>query len=135
MRSPHFLLLVAALSVSCSGGATTPTSERETIEPGLFARVFGDLVIARIEALPDTMAYQRNRRSILERYGVTSEDMRTFVEVHGDSDDLMARIYGVVDARLDTLFGERPGRTEPLTSPGLDFRDAIAEEEKASPDR
>ena len=58
----------------------------------------------RIELLPDTAAYENRAQEILRRHDVRGDDLRTFVEVHGQNDDVMTRAYARVEARLDSLY-------------------------------
>jgi hypothetical protein len=66
--------------------------------------------VARIQLLPDSASYARRAGEILREHGVTEEELRTYVEVHGQDDDRMSRAYARVSARLDTLF--------PIAQPG-----------------
>jgi hypothetical protein len=98
------IILLAALAAACSEELPPPEPDRATIDAGTFTRAVSDLVVARIEILPDTVAYRARAAEILGTYGVSEADMRTFVQVHGQNDDLMTRAYGRVEARLDSLY-------------------------------
>lgn len=106
------ILLLAALAapIACSEELAPPEPARSTIGTAVFARTLSDLVVARIELLPDTAAYARRAAEILDRNGVTPGELRSFVETHGQDDDRMTGIYARVSARLDSLY--------PVTRPG-----------------
>ena len=107
---PILLLAVLAALFACSEELPPPPPDRPSIEPAVFTRVLSDLVVARIDLLPDTTAFERRTAEILERNGVSAEDLRGFVQAHGQNDDLMTGIYARVSARLDSLY--------PVTRPG-----------------
>jgi hypothetical protein len=104
------LLAALAFASSCSEELPPPEPDRPTIDERAFTAAFSDLVVARIRLLPDTTGYTLRAGEILREHGVTEEELRTYVEVHGQDDDRMTRIYGRVSARLDTLF--------PVAQPG-----------------
>ena len=107
---PRALVLALAFATSCSEELPPPEPGRPTIDERTFTAALSDLVVARIQLLPDTVSYTLRVEEILRQHSVTEEEMRTFVEVHGQDDDRMTRAYGRVSARLDTLF--------PITQPG-----------------
>lgn len=104
------LLAILGAPLACSEELAPPRPDRPAIEPPIFTRALSDLVVARIELLPDTAAYERRAAEILGRHQVSSEDLRDFVRAHGQDDDLMTGIYARVSARLDSLY--------PVTRPG-----------------
>jgi hypothetical protein len=71
-----------------------------------------DLVVARIEILPDTAAYRARAAEILNAHGMSEADLRTFAEVHGQNDDLMSEAYARIEARLDSLYPTGQAVTE-----------------------
>jgi hypothetical protein len=108
MRISSFLatLVLAGLAcvVDCSEELVPPEPDRPTIDSATFARALADIVVARVELLPDTAAYERRTEEILRGHGVTDADLREFVQVHGQNDDLMTRAYARVEARLDSIY-------------------------------
>jgi hypothetical protein len=114
LRTVGILLLTAlAAPVACSEELAPPEPARSTIGTTVFARTLSDLVVARIELLPDTAAYEWRTGEILDRNGVTPAELRSFVETHGQDDDRMTKIYARVSARLDSLYPTtRPGGAE-----------------------
>lgn len=98
------LLSVLASAAACSEELAPPESDRQTIDAGTFTAALSDLVVARIELLPDTAAYERRSEEILRGHGVSEDGLRTFVQVHGQNDDVMTRTYATVGARLDSLY-------------------------------
>lgn len=97
-------VLLAALATACSEELPPPEPDRPTIDAGTFAHAMSELVVARIEILPDSAAYRARAAEILGAHGVTEEDLQTFVQVHGQNDDLVMRAYARVEARLDSLY-------------------------------
>ena len=110
---PRALLAALAFASSCSEELPPPEPDRPTIDERTFTATLSDLVVARIQLLPDTAAYTRRAEEILRERGVSEEDLRTFVDVHGQNDDRMTRTYARVSARLDTLYPVvQPGQVE-----------------------
>jgi len=79
-----------------------------TISSGTFARVFGELVVARIATLPDTAAYRSRRSAILADFKVSADDLERFAAAHGSDADFMSELYRQVRARVDSLPAFRP---------------------------
>lgn len=103
------LLRLAALAAGvaasgCSEELAPPEPDRPTIRAERFGAALSDLVVARIEIMPDTAAYEQRLEEILRRHEVSREEMRAFVEVHGQNDDLVTGAYARVSARLDSLY-------------------------------
>lgn len=116
MRSPFFLLL-ALLAGGCGRDVAAPGPDGATLPPATFARVVAELSAARIEALPDTAAYARRRREILEGAGVTAAELARFAAVRGADADVMAAVYGLVEARLEPLTPAPAGAAPPDSPP------------------
>jgi hypothetical protein len=111
---PRALLAALAFAWACSEELPPPEPDRPTIDERTFTATLSDLVVARIQLLPDTAAYTQRAADILREHGVSEEDLRTFAEVHGQDDDRMTRSYARVSARLDTLFPiVQPGAAQP----------------------
>lgn len=111
---PRALLVALAFACACSEELAPPEPALPTIDARTFTSALSDLVVARVQLLPDTASYTRRAVEILREHGVTEEEMRTFVEGHGQDDDLMTRTYSRVSARLDTLFPvAQPGAAPP----------------------
>jgi hypothetical protein len=98
------VVLAAIACVTCSEELAPPEPDRETIGVERFRAVLSDLVVARIEIMPDTAAYDRRLEEILRAHDVSREELRGFVEVHGQNDDLVTGVYARVAARLDSLY-------------------------------
>jgi hypothetical protein len=114
---PCALVAALAFASSCSEELPPPEPDRPTIDERTFTATLSDLTVARVQLLPDTAAYARRAEQILGERGVSEEDLRTFVEVHGQNDDRMTRVYARVSARLDTLFPiSQPGTEVPPTA-------------------
>ncbi len=117
------LALVATITAACRRDVSPPTPPPGTLSPALYERVLSDLVVARIDLLPDTAAWRARREEILARHRVTPDELRRFAEAYGPDDDVMTAIYARVGARVDSLStagalgGTAPtSRTEPSDS-------------------
>jgi hypothetical protein len=108
MPIPRFrtiaLVTVLAAAAGCSEELAPPEPDRQTIDAGTFASAMSDLVVARVEMLPDSAAYRARAAEILDAHGISEADLRTFAEVHGQNDDLMSGAYARIEARLDSLY-------------------------------
>jgi hypothetical protein len=104
------LILVVLLSASLMGcdDQPEPPVAPTTISSRTFAQVFGELVVARIETLPDTAAYRSRRSAILADFEVSADDLERFATTHGSDVDFMAELYRQVRARVDSLSVIRP---------------------------
>lgn len=104
------LILVALLSAGSTGcdDRSEPPVAPTTISSRTFAQVFSELVVARIETLPDTTAYRTRRNAILADFDVSADDLERFAAVHGSDADFMAGLYRQVRARVDSLSAIRP---------------------------
>lgn len=104
------LILVALLSAGSMGcdDRSQPPVAPTTISSRTFTQVFGELVIARIETLPDTAAYRSRRIAILARFDVSADDLERFAAIHGSDTDFMADLYRQVRVRVDSLSAIRP---------------------------
>lgn len=116
MRIPRFrtiaLFTALAAASACSEELAPPEPDRSTIDAGRFASAMSDLVVARIEILPDSAAYRARAAEILKAHGISEEDLRTFADVHGQNDDLMSGAYARIEARLDSLYPTGQAVTE-----------------------
>jgi hypothetical protein len=129
-RRRALVLLAAIASVAgCSEELLPPEADRETIGVERFSAALSDLVVARIEIMPDTAAYDRRLEEILRRHDVSREELRSFVEVHGQNDDLITGAYARVAARLDSLYPTGQA------SAGIDtLMGALGTEDSVTPD-
>ncbi len=101
MRTVVSLLAILATLAACGRHAPQEPSS-PTIDPATFAGVLSELALTRIEALPDTASYRRQRAEILRRAGVTEDDLREFAAARGGDPDLMSEVYERVGARSDS---------------------------------
>ncbi len=104
------LILVALLSAGSMGcdDRSEPPVAPTTISSRIFTQVFGELVVARIETLPDTAAYRSRRSAILAHFEVSADDLERFAAIHGSDTDFMAGLYRQVRVRVDSLSAIRP---------------------------
>lgn len=116
MRSPRFrtiaLLTALAAASACSEELAPPEPDRSTIDAGRFTSAMSDLVVARIEMLPDSAAYRARAAEILKAHEISEEDLWTFADVHGQNDDMMSGAYARIEARLDSLYPTGQAVTE-----------------------
>ncbi|MGH7570404.1 MAG: hypothetical protein ACREMK_00985 [Gemmatimonadota bacterium] len=101
MHTTISLLALVGVLATCGRGAPQEPSPT-TIDPATFAAVLGELAVARIEALPDTTLYRQRRSEILERAGVTEQDLREFAAARGGDPDVMSEVYERVGASIDS---------------------------------
>lgn len=109
-----FVVFLSAGLMGCDGRSDPPVAST-TISSRIFAQVFGELVVARTETLPDTAAYRLHRSAILADFNVSADDMERFAAVHGSDADFMADLYRQVRARVDSLSAIRPDPVQPAT--------------------
>lgn len=102
-------LLLAAV-VACGNEVEPSQPSIATIPSDSFQAVIIELATSRIEALPDTQAWIERRREVLDRHGVSAEDLQAFVEAYGGHDEVMEPIYRKLGATLDSIEATRsPG--------------------------
>ena len=104
------LILVVLLSAGAIGcvDRSEPPVVRTTISSRTFAQVVSELVVARIQTLPDTAAYRSRRGAILAHFDISPDDLERFAAVHGSDTDFMAGVYRQVRVRVDSLSAIRP---------------------------
>lgn len=117
MRGFPILVFAIVVTVTACGRESEQIAGRETISPQTFAQVFSDLIVARIEAFPDTLAFRERRHEILSRAGVTPEELDRFVEIHGGDEELMALLYRRIRARIDNQFPRGSATPTETTDP------------------
>ena len=86
-------LLVIA-TAACSGGAV------DTIDREVFITTYVDLRMAALET-DSARISQEARDEILQRNGVTADDLTTFAELHADDLDYMREVWNEVELRMD----------------------------------
>jgi hypothetical protein len=85
--------------------ACTSDDEPQGLSRDRFVAAYVAMVQARIEAEGDSAAYLARRDRALERLGVTTREMRAFLE-HGKQDpEQLGDAWEAVAAKLDTLYG------------------------------
>lgn len=86
--------LLACLALACGGGTV------ETIDREVFIATYVDLRMAALET--DSARVAPNERdAILQRHGVSADDLTTFAEVHADDLDFMRDVWNEVELRMD----------------------------------
>jgi hypothetical protein len=98
-RRSSWLALTLTVGACSGGGAAPEADDGEAIEREVFIATYVDL---RLEAL-DNPAYrvdEDERDEILERRGVTEDDLFTFIEVHGTDVEYMRDLWADVEARI-----------------------------------
>jgi hypothetical protein len=94
------LLLIA--TVACSGSAV------DTIDREVFITTYVDLRMAALETDSARIAAS-DRDEILQRNGVTAEDLTSFAELHADDLDFMREVWNEVELRMDVEPGAEGG--------------------------
>jgi hypothetical protein len=112
MRPSRPLLLAALLAALASG--CTPDDEARTIPPDRFVGV--NIELRLVDEMEDTEAGRDSlRREVLDRHGVTPEDLERFVEVRTDRPADLAAVWrriteGVDSARVEMDLPAETGR-------------------------
>lgn len=101
--SVHALLLLAGLLVvpGCGEGGAEP--REEGIDRETFVATYVDLRRAAIRDGPDPITPEARDR-VLERHGVSSEELLEFVEIHGRDLEYMEAVWDTVEA----ILGQEP---------------------------
>lgn len=101
-QRPHGLRLVVALGLlacACSG------DDPQGLSRDRFVAAYVAMVQARIEAEGDSAAYRAGRDRVLERLGVTTREMRAFLDYGKQDPERLGKAWEAIAARLDTLYG------------------------------
>lgn len=115
------MLLAAALpATGCSSGSSSPDAI-PVISREAFVEAYVELRSASLK-FPGQEISLTERDEILDRLGLTPEDLLTFVEVHGTDAELMSEIWEEVDGRFrDRRNGlDEPDGGEATRPPGGD---------------
>jgi hypothetical protein len=94
------LLLALSSLLACRESAPTGTEGAITTEH--FVAVYIDLRMAALRSGTDQLPLEQ-RDDILDRHGVTEDDLLRFVEVHGQNAQLMHAIWDSIQSRIDHL--------------------------------
>lgn len=96
-RSSLLALAALVLGTGVTGCEQPPVTavDRET-----FVRAYVEIRAAALET-EDAQPTERQREEILDRYGVTAEDLVEFVEVHGEDVDFMRELWNDIEVRLE----------------------------------
>lgn len=101
-------VLVAVVAVSACSSA--PGDDAATIDRDLFVDVYVDLRVAALDA--DTrLLSDEVRTEVLDRHGVTEEELLRFADAHGREVEFMRDVWNDIELELD---GMRP---EPTAAP------------------
>lgn len=97
------LLLLAGLVVvpACEDGGAEPRDQG--IEREVFVATYVDLRRAALRNGPEPITPEARAR-VLERHGVTSEELLEFVEIHGRDLEYMEAVWDTVEA----ILGQQP---------------------------
>ncbi len=107
---PPWCPLLLAAVVACGNEVEPSKPSVAAIPSDSFQAVIVELATSRIDALPDTQAWIERRREVLDRHGVSAEDLQTFVTAYGGHDEVMESIYRELGAALDSIEAARsPG--------------------------
>lgn len=126
---PRFFTLLAigtiALSVLACGGDESLTHDGETISRARFVETYVELRKAGLRSRQMDLTLDE-QRAILERTGVTEEDLLAFVEYWGTNGDVMLGIWEEVDSIM---------RETRVAEGELEEEMALDEEEEEGGDR
>jgi hypothetical protein len=86
--------LLLAATVACSGSAP------QTIDREVFIATYVDLRMAAL-GTDSARIGAPERDEILQRYGVTADELTAFAEVHADDLDFMRDVWNEVEVRMD----------------------------------
>jgi hypothetical protein len=89
------VLSAAILSMWTCTEETVAPVDRET-----FIQVYLELRVAALDS-EDASIVQVDRERILEKYGITAEDMVAFADAHGSDVDYMRDLWNEIEIRLD----------------------------------
>jgi hypothetical protein len=104
---------LASLAAGCDN--RIPTSrEEEAIARDRFISTMVELRVAA-QRSPTGLATEAERDRILTEQGVTADELRQFVEVHGGNVPMMAEVWIEVERRIAETFG-----VAPVTEDGID---------------
>lgn len=101
--SRSFVVRVASVFVLSSAILTVPACTPETVDTvdrETFIRVYLELRAAALDA-EDATLVQADRDRILEKYGITAEDMVAFADAHGSDVAFMRDLWNEIETRLD----------------------------------
>ena len=93
LARPAALLLVLG-TLACSGGSA------DSIDREVFIATYVDLRMAALETDSARIGIAE-RDEILQRHGVSADDMKTFTEVHSGDLDFMRDVWNEVEVRMD----------------------------------
>jgi hypothetical protein len=101
MRAGIAMALVLA-SMACGGSTETATSSTETIPRDVFVQAYVEL---RMEAFDNTPKIITNAEKdlILNQRGISEDDMRHFIEVHGPDLEFMRDLWADIEAQILSL--------------------------------
>jgi hypothetical protein len=100
------VILLALVATACDPGF--PTSEGEArIDRETFVETYVDL---RLAARSHGVLTEADRDRVLVEHGVTEEDLREFIEVHGRNVPYMNRVWSEVEARIAEAYEADPAR-------------------------
>ena len=91
-RPAALLLLLGTLA--CSGGTA------DSIDREVFIATYVDLRMAALET-DSARIGTAERDEILQRHGVSADDMKTFTEVHAGDLEFMRDVWNEVEVRMD----------------------------------
>ena len=95
------LAALVVLFAGCGGDAAAP-ERAAAIDRETFISTYVDLRTATIRAEGYELT-PRDRAGILERHGISEDDLLAFVEVHGEDVAFMRTVWDEVEARLDAV--------------------------------
>ncbi len=95
------LLAIVPLTIACGDDISLPWDrDEETISRDTFISTYVDLRLAALREDPPSIQPEERER-ILERNGVTADELLRFVDVHADRADFMEGVWQEVGERIE----------------------------------
>jgi hypothetical protein len=100
LRNPAILL---ALVLAGCGGSHPADSPRQPIEKDRFIEAYIELRHAAVEvgqAADSVPAFEARKREILERHGISGQDLIDYIEAHSSDLSEMTAVWDTIHRRL-----------------------------------
>jgi hypothetical protein len=92
------------LALASCGGDTGPVAS-DVIDRQTFVDTYVDLRLAAVQA-PDFRVPSAERDQILQRHGVSAEDLVRFADAYGRDLELMNEVWSEIEARVQESSGD-----------------------------
>jgi len=113
LRSVVLSMLVGGSLTLGGCGTGTPPDTTATISPHDFVSTYVDLRLAVLNTGETTELTDSTRAAILDRHGVTEQDLLEFVNVHGNDPTFMKAVWDSVEVSLSSTRPEADPSMKP----------------------